>query len=53
MAKNSARKPVRKLVLARETLRTVARPRSADQDVVGVVTSCGQVCTCACGTETY
>ncbi|HEX8272430.1 MAG TPA: hypothetical protein VF615_07230 [Longimicrobiaceae bacterium] len=46
-------KEAKKLVLARETLRTLARPRSNPDQVVAVVTSCGDVCTCACGTETY
>jgi hypothetical protein len=39
----------KKLVLARETLRTLARPRSQIADAV--VTSCGDVCTCACDTQ--
>jgi hypothetical protein len=39
----------KKLVLARETLRTLARPRSQIADAV--VTSCGEVCTCACDTD--
>ena len=44
-------KTTRKLVLARETLRTVSRPRSQSPDAV--VSSCGEVCTCACDTQTY
>ena len=44
-------KTARKLVLARETLRTLARPRSQSPDAV--VTSCGDVCTCACDTQTF
>jgi hypothetical protein len=39
----------KKLVLARETLRTVSRPRSQSPDAV--VTSCGEACSCACDTE--
>jgi hypothetical protein len=46
-------KTAKKLVLARETLRTLARPRSESPELVAVVTSCGQACSCACGTETY
>jgi len=51
----STRKTTRRLVLGRETVRTLTRPRSqiADQTVVADHSSCGEVCTCACGTETY
>ena len=44
-------KTPKRLVLARETLRTLARPRTLSPDAV--VSSCGEVCTCACETETY
>ncbi len=51
----SSRKTPRRLVLGRETVRTLTRPRSqsADVTIVADQTSCGEVCTCACGTETY
>ncbi len=48
----STRKTARKLVLGRETVRTLTRPRSQiDQTIVADETSCGEVCTCACGTQ--
>jgi hypothetical protein len=50
------RTTVRKLVLGRETVRTLTGPRNsiiADATVDGRATSCGEACTCACGTETY
>jgi hypothetical protein len=54
MAPISTRKSARKLVLGRETVRTLTRPRSQDQvTVAGDETSCGDVCTCACDTQTY
>ena len=43
----------KKLVLARETLRTLARPRATSPDLVAVVTSCGRACTCDCDTQTF
>jgi hypothetical protein len=40
----------RKLVLARETVRTLATRTSSDT-LVGIDTSCGEACTCACETS--
>jgi len=54
MPPTSTRKTTRKLVLGRETVRTLARPRSVgDRTIVADETSCGEVCTCACPAETY
>jgi hypothetical protein len=49
----STRKTTRRLVLGRETVRTLTRPRSqiADRTIVADETSCGEVCTCACDTD--
>lgn len=50
----SSKKTTRRLVLGRETVRTLTRPRSqVDQTIVGDESSCGEVCTCACDTQTY
>lgn len=40
----------RKLVLSRETVRTLATRTSSDT-LVGIDTSCGDACTCACETN--
>jgi hypothetical protein len=47
------RKTARKLVLGRETVRTLTGPRSllADATVDGRATSCGDACSCACDTQ--
>ncbi|HEX8272431.1 MAG TPA: hypothetical protein VF615_07235 [Longimicrobiaceae bacterium] len=50
----STRKTDRKLVLGRETVRALTRPRTmVDQTIVADETSCGEACTCACPAETY
>jgi hypothetical protein len=49
MSPMRAPKP-RKLVLGRETVRTLATRTSADT-VVGIDTSCGEACSCACETN--
>lgn len=54
MPKNTPRRTDRKLVLGRETVRALTRPRTlVDQTIVADETSCGEVCTCACDTQTY
>ena len=41
-------KPVKRLVLNRETLRTLAQPSSSK---LYDMTSCGEACSCACETQ--
>ncbi|HEX8272435.1 MAG TPA: hypothetical protein VF615_07255 [Longimicrobiaceae bacterium] len=42
----------RKLVLSRETVRTLAARTTISDTVVGIDTSCGEACSCACDTQT-
>lgn len=49
MSPMRAPKP-RKLVLGRETVRTLAA-RSSTDTLIGIDTSCGEACTCACDTQ--
>jgi hypothetical protein len=52
MSPNPKTRASRKLVLNRETVRTLATQRPAPFVTIqeaGVITSCGDVCTCACG----
>jgi len=46
----SSKKTPRRLVLGRETVRTLAHPRSQDVVTVAVGDTSG---TCACGTHTH
>jgi hypothetical protein len=50
-------KTPRRLRLSRETLRSLTTPPNAvgtiADTVIGDVTSCGEVCTCACETTSY
>ncbi len=50
MSPMRAPKP-RRLVLSRETVRTLATRTSTDT-VVAIDTSCGEACSCACDTQT-
>lgn len=41
----------RKLVLSRETVRTLTERAAVTDTVIGIDTSCGEACTCACDTQ--
>ena len=50
----SSKKTPRRLVLGRETVRTLTRPRSqADATIVGEHSSCGEQCGCTDQMQTY
>jgi hypothetical protein len=54
MASISTRKTPRRLVLGRETVRTLTRPRSqGDATIVVGHSSCGQECGCTGQMQTY
>ena len=56
MSPISTGKTARRLVLGRETLRTLTAPRNTLADMTVAAdpraTSCGEACTCACDTQT-
>jgi hypothetical protein len=56
MLSTATQTPRRRLVLGRETLRTLTAPRNTLADMTVAAdpraTSCGEACTCACDTQT-
>jgi hypothetical protein len=54
MPSSSTRKPARKLVLGRETVRALTRPRTqGDATIAAGHSSCGRECGCIDQMQTY